>query len=48
MEFDQGHQNSYVNVTSKGGYPQAKLERPRLKSVQDGPEMKIFIEFVKA
>ena len=48
MTFDQGHQNSYVNVTFKGGYPEAKLERSRSKSVQEGPKTTIFAKFVKA
>ena len=48
MKFDQGHRNSHVNITFKGGYPEAKLERSRLKRVQAGPKIKVFVEFVKA
>ena len=47
-KFDQGHQNSYVNFTFKRGYLEAKLDSSRLKSVQEGPKIKVFVEFVKA
>ena len=44
MKFDQGHQNSYVNITFKGGYPEAKLERSRLESVYEGPKINVSCE----
>ena len=51
MKFDLGHQNSRANVTFNGGYPEAKLERSRLNSVQAGPKItvkKVFAELVTA
>ena len=47
MKFDQGHQNSHANATFKG-YPEAKLGRSRPESVQGGPKITVFAEFVQA
>ena len=41
MKFDRDHQNSHANVTLKG-YPEAKLEKSRLKSLQEGPKNKSY------
>ena len=48
IKFDQGHQNWHENSTFTGDYPMARFERSRLKSVQEGPKIKVFVEFVKA
>ena len=52
MKFDQGHQNSRITVKFNGGYPEAKLERSRLQSLQEGPKVSLLpyvhVEFVKS
>ena len=48
IKFDQGHQNWHENSSFTGDYPMAQFEISRLKSVQEGPKIKVFVEFVKA
>ena len=48
IKFDHGHQNCHENSTFTGDYPMARFERSRLKSVQEGPKIKVFVEFVKS
>ena len=48
IKFDQGHQNWHENSTFTGDYTMAQFERSRLKSVQEGPKIKVSVEFVKA
>ena len=48
IKFGQSHQNWHENSTFAGDYPMAQFERSRQKSVQAGPKIKVFVEFVKA
>ena len=48
IKFDQGHQNWHENCTFTGDYPMAQFERARLKSIKEGPKIKVFVKFVKA
>ena len=48
IKCDQGHQNWHENSTLTGEYSMAQFERSRLKSVQEGSKIKVFVEIVKA
>ena len=48
IQFEKGHQNWHEISTFTGDYPMAQFERFRLKSVQEGTKIKVFVEFVKA
>ena len=47
MKFDQDHQNSRVNAKYNGSYLEARLERSRLRSFQEGPKVSV-VKIVKA
>ena len=40
--------NMQETKKKKIAYPMAQFERSRLKFVQEGPKIKLFVEFVKA
>ena len=46
--FYHGHQNWHENTIFTGDYSMAQFGRSRQKSVQEGPKIKVFVEFVKA
>ena len=46
IKFDQGHQKWHENSTFTGDYSMAQFQRSRLKSVQEGPKIKVFVEHV--
>ena len=48
IRFDQGHQNWQENSTFTGDYPMAQFERSHLEQFQEGPKIKVIVEFVKA
>ena len=43
IKFDPGHPNWHENSTFTGDCPMAQFERSRLKSVQGGPKINVFV-----
>ena len=46
-KFDQGQQSWHENGKFTGDYSMTQFQRSRLKIVQEGSKIKVFVEFVK-